>query len=415
MATSERVVSLPVAMVSTRRWVIVGLLCLGVIIAYIDRVNLSVTIIDPGFKAELSLTTRERGLVNSAFFWSYAALQIPAGWLVDRFGSKVPYAISFFAWSLLSATTALTTGFWSLFLVRLGLGVGEAVMHPASMRWIKFNFDEKNVALPSGSSWPDQSMSGDGTLLAASLIQAYGWRAMFVISASEPSCGCPWLALVNDNRLPHERREERNAESDIPFAGCSPVRSCGARSSDFCTVLRVFLPDLDAGVPQRSPEASLGFEQSLHDVRFAAGNGGHHCRLDGRPLDSARSRPGHGPQGLYDCGLCHGLHRDDWRVRRFTASRALLRGVFTERPRIGDTELLGAHADPHSRRFHRQDRGNPELRRQPARHRRADPHAWLVERTGGYAAPMQAHLVLSGRWALRRTSCSCESTRGAVA
>ena len=46
--------------------------------------------------------------MNSAFFWSYALLQVPAGWLVDRVGVKYPYAGGFVFWSIISACTALT-------------------------------------------------------------------------------------------------------------------------------------------------------------------------------------------------------------------------------------------------------------------------------------------------------------------
>src|SRR6478736_2341505 len=126
------------------RWSVVGLCTVASIIAYVDRVNLSVAVIDADFKQVFNLSNTDRGLVNSAFFWSYAALQIPAGWLVDRYGSKRPYALGYFVWSLLSAGTALATGFSGLFAARLLLGVGEAVMHPASMRWIRFNFKEKD-------------------------------------------------------------------------------------------------------------------------------------------------------------------------------------------------------------------------------------------------------------------------------
>src|SRR5829696_3942414 len=109
----------PDAAYGARRWLVVGLLALGVIVAYVDRVNLSIAVIDAEFKSFFQLTARDRGLVNSAFFWSYAALQIPAGWMVDRYGSKVPYAVSYLFWSLVSAATALATGFSGLFAARL--------------------------------------------------------------------------------------------------------------------------------------------------------------------------------------------------------------------------------------------------------------------------------------------------------
>src|SRR5215218_3562214 len=80
---------------TARRWSIVVLLCLGMVIAYIDRTALSVVIAVPEFKRFFGLTDSQRGLMNSAFFWTYALLQVPAGWVVDRFGVKYPYAISF--------------------------------------------------------------------------------------------------------------------------------------------------------------------------------------------------------------------------------------------------------------------------------------------------------------------------------
>src|SRR5215813_1427814 len=94
----------------TRRWIIIGLLSLGVIIAYVDRTNFSVALASKDFKALFRLTDVDRGALNSAFFWSYAFLQIPAGWLVDRYGVKFPYAIAYFAWSLISAATGLASG-----------------------------------------------------------------------------------------------------------------------------------------------------------------------------------------------------------------------------------------------------------------------------------------------------------------
>src|SRR5688572_28779767 len=87
----------------SRRWTIVGLLCVGMIMAYVDRTNFSIALAAQEFKTLFGHTDSDRGTLNSAFFWSYAALQIPAGWLVDKYGVKYPFAIGFLAWSLVSA------------------------------------------------------------------------------------------------------------------------------------------------------------------------------------------------------------------------------------------------------------------------------------------------------------------------
>ena len=204
MASAASTAAAPSAARSSRYvWTVVVLLALASIIAYIDRVNLSVAIVDEQFKAHFRLDNTDRGLVNSAFFWTYAALQIPAGWLVDRYGSRNPIAWSFAVWSLLTAATSLATGFHVLFLVRLALGVAEAVIHPASMRWIRFHFPENRRGLAIGLF-----MSGSkfgpaiGSTLAAWLIEAHDWRTMFVIVGLGSLLWLvPWFLIVRPDRV----------------------------------------------------------------------------------------------------------------------------------------------------------------------------------------------------------------------
>ena len=62
------------------RWTLLILLSLGMVIAYVDRINLSVVLAIPDFARRFSLSDSDRGMLNSAFFWSYALAQIPAGW-----------------------------------------------------------------------------------------------------------------------------------------------------------------------------------------------------------------------------------------------------------------------------------------------------------------------------------------------
>ena len=95
---------------ATVRWTIIGLLSLGMVIAYASRSNISVALAVPDFIKLFQLSDTDRGTLNSAFFWAYAALQIPAGWVVDRYGVRLPYAISFVFWCLASAVDALAIG-----------------------------------------------------------------------------------------------------------------------------------------------------------------------------------------------------------------------------------------------------------------------------------------------------------------
>ena len=285
---------------AARRWSVVVLVALAAVVAYIDRVNLSVAVIDSDFKQFFQLANTDRGLVNSAFFWSYAALQIPAGWIVDRYGSKYPMAIAFGIWSLLTAATALTTGFSSLFAIRLLLGVGEAVMHPASMRWIRFNFTEQQRGLAIGLF-----MSGSkfgpalGAVAAAWLIESYGWRAMFLtLGLASLAWLVPWLILVKDDPGADAVGEPAETTCNVPMGQLltSPVL-WGTVIGTFCYMYFVYF--CLTWLPAYLSEArglSLG-SSSLYTTFSFAGmatvailGGWAADRLIGRGIDAVKVR-----------------------------------------------------------------------------------------------------------------------------
>src|SRR5204863_149931 len=76
----------------------------------------------------------QTGWVLGAFFWTYAALQLPSGWVVDRLGARGVYALAVVWWSLFTGATAVARGFASLFGFRLLLGAGEAPAYPCNAK-----------------------------------------------------------------------------------------------------------------------------------------------------------------------------------------------------------------------------------------------------------------------------------------
>ena len=96
------------------RWVL-ALLVLSAFINYIDRATLSVGA--PSIQAELGLSDNQLGMLLSAFFWTYALLQLfaIAGLLVDRYHVGWIYATGFFIWSAATAGTGVSRGFAVLF------------------------------------------------------------------------------------------------------------------------------------------------------------------------------------------------------------------------------------------------------------------------------------------------------------
>jgi len=202
-----------------RKWAIVALLSAGMIIAYVDRANLSVALTVADFKAFFHLNDADRGLLNSVFFWTYALLQIPAGWVVDRFGVKRPYAVGFLIWCAISAVTGMVHTFWMLVAARLILGVGEAIVSPASLRWIGLHCHEKERGLAIGIYMAGTKIGpAVGAPLTAMLITALDWRAMFVVLGVG---GLVWLLfwmwLVEDDRGASEARASEPPTSVLPL------------------------------------------------------------------------------------------------------------------------------------------------------------------------------------------------------
>ena len=85
----------------------------------------------PLLAPELGLSPFALGVLLSAFFWTYAAGQLGAAWLVDRIEVRWAYAAGFLIWSLATLSTAAVSTFSALLFMRLLLGLGEAVAYTA--------------------------------------------------------------------------------------------------------------------------------------------------------------------------------------------------------------------------------------------------------------------------------------------
>jgi len=114
------------------RWTIVIMEFLGTTINYIDRANLGVAL--PTLRKDFGISPADQGLILGAFFWTYAALQLPSGWFVDKVGPRISYTLAVVWWSIFTSATAIARGFTSLFGFRLLLGIGEAPAYPTNAK-----------------------------------------------------------------------------------------------------------------------------------------------------------------------------------------------------------------------------------------------------------------------------------------
>jgi MFS family permease len=174
-----------------RRWSLVCLLSVALAFAYTHRTNISFALADPNFIRFLGLSDTDRGTLSSAFFWTYGLLQIPAGSLVDRYGAKWPLAAGLFLWCLVSASTGLANTFAAILALRMLLGLFEAVITPAGLRWIRDHFEERRRGLASGIFFAGSKYGPAlAAPVAASLIKNHGWRSMFL---NQGLYGLLWL------------------------------------------------------------------------------------------------------------------------------------------------------------------------------------------------------------------------------
>jgi ACS family D-galactonate transporter-like MFS transporter len=156
------------------------LLSLSVLINYIDRSNLSIAA--PLIKDELGISAWQLGKLLSAFFWTYALMQIPAGWLVDRFDVKWIFAAGFFLWSASTAITGLLHGFTALLIIRVILGLGESVTFPSCGKILGSHFKERHRGFANSMVMVGLALGPAlGMWLGGNAVGRFGWRPFFLV------------------------------------------------------------------------------------------------------------------------------------------------------------------------------------------------------------------------------------------
>jgi ACS family D-galactonate transporter-like MFS transporter len=195
------------------RWAVVILLSLGMVIAYIDRVNLTAAM--PLIGQAFGLDKTQQGLAMSVFFWTYTLFQIPCGLLVDRYGVRMPYFFGFLIWTLASAGLAMSTGLTALVALRLLLGVGEAVVTPSSMRYISLHFAEKQRGLAVGLYMTGTKLGpAIGFPLSAYLVTHVGWQSMFLmVGVGSLLWLIPWMMWVKSTDIAAQPKPKQAAGS----------------------------------------------------------------------------------------------------------------------------------------------------------------------------------------------------------
>lgn len=161
-------------------WYALALLMFVYILNFLDRTI--IYILFPLIKKEMSFSDTELALLGTtSFVIFYTILGIPFGRLADKGSRTKIIAAGVAVWSLFSGLTAFADGFWTIFLCRVMVGVGEATLGPAAISLLSDYFPaSKRATVTSIYSMGIAVGAGLAALLGGFLGQ-YGWRTAFMI------------------------------------------------------------------------------------------------------------------------------------------------------------------------------------------------------------------------------------------
>lgn len=180
MAHSEaQVLDAPKQKRTHKRFFIVFLLFITVVINYLDRANLSIAA--PAMMQDLSLTTEQIGLIFSAWGLAYASFQIPAGWLVDKFKPKYFLPVILILWSIATVAIGFVSNFMLIIALRFVVGMFEAPSYPINSKivtnWIPENERASSIAIYTSAQFVGLAFLAP---VLSWLLITYNWQMVFI-------------------------------------------------------------------------------------------------------------------------------------------------------------------------------------------------------------------------------------------
>jgi len=194
----------------TMRYRLLALLCLAAVIAYIQRAAISVPLSHIAADLHVDLA-RDMGWVQSAWYFGYAAMQLPSGWLADRIGSRLGLVLFCAAWSLLTLITGVADDYASLLIAWCLMGAAQAGIFPCSAKAIGHAFPDLERARASGLLTCGMQIGGAlAPLLTSALLaslshwpEGSGWRQCLAIySVPGMLWSLMFLELIPERALP---------------------------------------------------------------------------------------------------------------------------------------------------------------------------------------------------------------------
>ncbi|NWF85157.1 MAG: MFS transporter [Bryobacteraceae bacterium] len=194
------------------RWWILALLFLITTNNYLDRIVINV--LSPVILEDLKFDKQHFGYVSGAFQFTYAVGFLIMGKLIDRYGTRLGYAIAITFWSVSAGLHALSRTWLDLSFWRGMLGLGESGNFPAAIKAVSEWFPKKDRAFATGIFNAGTNVASMvGPPMFVWMNAHFGWRACFYITASTGLfCLAAWWWFY---RVPHEHSRVNAAELAI--------------------------------------------------------------------------------------------------------------------------------------------------------------------------------------------------------
>ena len=158
-------------------WLVVGALVAASLVAFVDRQVVAI-VVDP-MKADLGIGDTEIGWLYGVFAIFYAIAALPIAWLADNKSRKHIIAVGIFFWSLMTMLSGLSRSFWQLFVARVGIGVGEATLTPATTSLLGDYFPREQLPLAL-------SVYQTGAIMGSGLAFIVGGLVLGIVEQAEP-------------------------------------------------------------------------------------------------------------------------------------------------------------------------------------------------------------------------------------
>ena len=210
----------PGGRISRREWIVILLLVLSVVINYVDRSNLGLAM--PLLERQFSFSSLRAGELLSAFFWTYALVQLfgLAGELTDRFPVGWVLMLGYLLWSTATAFVGLSTSYATLFALQLVLGLGESVAYPCYSRIFAAMPQEHrgraNAFIDAGTKLGPAA----GAFVGGMVLVHWGWRMLFVVfGVGALAWMLPWyFAMPRGGQRVQRGRSAQEVNAPIPVS-----------------------------------------------------------------------------------------------------------------------------------------------------------------------------------------------------